>query len=141
MSWTSIRTYFNARCEEQGLSEWADAFNTDDIPSTSLDQVYHVQFGDFTGEGQNQSAVETLVNVTVQFFIKGFATPKDAVDSAISNAQSIVKASLLEGNRLSQPFKNVLFTNMAIEPFAESNDNIARARLQFTVRAVLDPAD
>ena len=139
MSWTNIRSYFNDRCEEQGLSEWEDAFNTDDIPSTVIDGSFHVQFKDFDGDGQNHRDQETTVNVEVQFFLKGFAKPRDAVDAVIIKAEAIVKSSIIETNRLTQDFKNVIFRSMSIEPFSDSNDNIARARMQFSIRSILQP--
>lgn len=137
MSWTVIRPYFRARLDALGLREWTDGFNFENIPSDIFDGAYHIEFGDFSGEGQNQVDLETSVRVVCRIFKKGYADPQRGIDEAIELKQQFVIDSTSSENRLSQSFKNVRYIASVVRAFAESNDNKIVTEVSFDVRAVL----
>jgi hypothetical protein len=138
MSWTDIRPYFNQRLSAQGLAEWSDGFGFENIPDDILDGAFHVEFGEFAGEGQNQNHQVSGVTVTCRVFKKGYAGPQAAIDEAIQLAQTLVKDCVKPANRLTQSFKNVVFQSMNVQPLAESNDNSLIIVVVFRVTDVID---
>lgn len=132
MSMTLVRSYFRSRCLAVGLKEHTDAFNDENIPSTYLDNSFHVLLNDFSGVKLNQSTQEINCDVTVSFWVKGFRNPTAGLDSAVSKSETLLKEVLKNSNRLGQCLKNVVFNNVSYEALSDDNDNAIKVTMSFT---------
>lgn len=132
MSLTLVRAYFRSRCLAVGLKEHDDAFNEDNVASTTLDNSFHVLLNGFTGRKLNQSDQEIECAVIVTFWVKGFRKPTDGLDRAVSKSELLLKESLKNSNRLGQSIKNVVFNNVSYTALSEDNDNSVKVTMNFT---------
>ena len=139
MSLVQIRPYFRARLNALAYVEWKDGFNFQNIPSTLLNRSYHIETISGSGVSLNQQDQVINQEVSVRVFFKGYRNPQDAIDSAMSSYQEILVSCLAPSNRLTQGFKNVLFSSMQLEPLADSNDNAVILSLTFTVLVIISP--
>ena len=132
MSMTEVRSYFRSRCLAVGLKEHNDAFNDENIPSTYIDNSFHVLLNSFSGRKLNQTDQEIDCAVTVSFWVKGFRNPTSGLDSAVSKSETLLKEVLKNYNRLGQCLKNVVFNNVAYTALSEDNDNAIKVTMSFT---------
>ena len=132
MSMTLVKPYFKARCIAVGLKEHKDAFNQENIPSTYLDNTFHVLLGDFSGIKLNQSDQEINCSVSVSFWIKGFKTPSEGLDRAVSKSEQLLKETLKNSNRLGQCLKNIVFNDVSYTALSDDNDNAIKCTMNFT---------
>lgn len=140
MSFAAIRPYFNARmlAVDPDFREWEDAFNVDNIPSTMFDKAWHLEFSPSTFGQANQACLTFLVPVSLKVFLKGYRSPKDAVDKALSLAESIVKEASGPSNRLNQPLiKNVLPNLVDVRKLSETNDNSVVLEISFNCLIII----
>lgn len=132
MSLVDVRAYFSTIANSLGYSKHYDGFATDNIPSTRFEKSYHVQAFNFDGSAQNQTVVDISALVTVKLYFKGYQDTDLAISKATAAGYSYIRAALASENRLTQPnVKNVLLENMAVEPYAVSNDNYVVCILNF----------
>lgn len=138
MSWTKVRPYFNAVMENLGYSEHKDAFAVDNIPETVMDKSFHVGLGPVEGTGQNHLAQESEMSVVLRTYYLGYRTPQEAVDTAISEGETIlkqlVKVTDLGGRVNTDGLMNVVFNEAALDPIDSSNDNAVVLTSSYTVR-------
>lgn len=128
-----IRKYFVDRCKAIGLTEWTDAFNYENIPSNLINYSFFIESPVFEGvKAISNYDQEINCRVEVKFFIKGYRTPKEAMDKAIEKSEALLKEVLKPTNRLGQCLKNVVFNSVNVEPFAGSNDNLIMVTASFT---------
>lgn len=137
MSWTYIRPYFRTHLDALELREWKDGFNFENIPSDIFDGAYHIEFGDFSGESQDQVDLMTLVRVTCRIFKKGYADPQAGIDEMIALLQEFIETATLPENKLNETFKGLLFVSALVRAYDETNDNKIVGEVSFDVRAVL----
>jgi hypothetical protein len=139
MSLSSVRPYFRARLNEKGYKEHEDGFNTNNIPSTLLNKSYHISTPSISTIKQNQDIIEMNVLVEVRFFIKGYRRPSTAIDTAISEQESMLKSILSAANRTLGNIKNVSFSGSTIEPLGDTNDNSVLVTLSFDTLIMICP--
>lgn len=140
MSFSRLRPYFKERLVtvDPELAEWEDAFNEENIPATVIDKAYHLAFGPGLAGSLNQDCLPFTWNVTLNIYLKGYSTPKDAVDTALSTSEAILKECLKHSNRLADSavnaarIVNVKSTSIVLAPLATSNDNIVKLTMGFT---------
>lgn len=140
MSLTAVRPYFRSRLDALGLFEWDDAFNFENIPEALLDGAYHIDANDIGNVSLNQNDLHLDHTVIIRTFIKGFRTPKEALDTAMQRLEDIYKEVLKPSNRVTQAsgLRNVLLNSTIIEPISESNDNAVMCEISFSVRVHID---
>lgn len=136
MSLVDIRPYFSERIESKGFVEWQDAFASNNIPSTQIDNAFHQSFVSFSGGPTTQADQEIVALVQVDLFLKGFRDPGSKIQEAVERAEGIISVCMAYGNyKDSTSIKGVYFDSMTISPFsAEGNDNIVLATIVFEVR-------
>lgn len=138
MAWTDVKPFFHTVMESKDFSLWGDGFAEDNIPSNILDHSYHLRVGRISGTTANQYDVESRMPVTISFFVKGYADPDAAIDSAIAEAEMVVTEIMRPSNRTNTDgIHNISFIGMDISPLAASNDNAILAAIEFDVRVVL----
>lgn len=139
MSFTSIRPYFSERLQavDPDLKEWTDAFNIENIPETVIDKSWHLSFGLASAVSMNQTCLSYKYPVSLDVFFKGYRNPSDAVDTANSYGESILREILKHSNRLTivptsaAKIINVRSTIMQVLPIDQSNDNTVRLQMEF----------
>jgi len=137
MSLTALIPYFESRCDAAGLTKFNDAFGTE-IPSTILDNSYHIRLGDVTTrEPLNQHVIVMSSPITILIWLKGYRDTASARDGAIALSRDLIKDCLLAVNRFSVDIKNIEFNNMIVEPLGADNDNIVQVSLGFNCVTVL----
>lgn len=135
---TDVRAYLRARAIAVGLHEWTDAFNVDNIPSTVIDKSFHLTMGVAEGIQRNQRDQEIEYPVEIRIAVKGFRSPADGVDQALAFAEALVVEALDPPNSLTQTrIKTVFFQALAVDPVAQSNDNLVVATLSLRVMGAL----
>lgn len=132
MSVTSVKSYFRARCIASGLTEHTDGFNEANVAFTVIDKAFHILLGTFSGRKLNQNDQEIDCPVTVSFWINGYNDPADGIDRAVQLAETLIKETLKNSNRLGQSIKNVVFNTMSLEPLDGSTDNTVKVTISFT---------
>jgi len=134
MSLSDVRKYFVDRCKSQGLVEWKQPFQDMDMPNTVTNKSFQVTLGEFTGvKAINNRDQEMNCPATVSIYFKGFQNPTEGVDQAVENAEKLLKECLKAKNRLGTCVKNVILNSVLPEALSDSNDNIIRVKLGFTV--------
>lgn len=139
MSLASVIPYFQTVMNELGHTEWTDAFNFENIPSTVIDRAYHLTLESGTGIKQNQNDIETQQPISVRLFVKGFRDPAEGRDRAVGYVEDVIQKALSASRRLTGGLKNVQLQNMSYQAFGDTNDNIVMATLNFNTLVLLDP--
>lgn len=140
MSLAAVKPYFRTKLKTLGHTEWTDAFNFENIPSTVLDKCFHLEFGNFEPGQQNNNAIEFEQKCIVRMFTKGFVNTATAMDTAITRVEAFIIVALGRSRLTTTGIKNVKMTSMTFEPIAESNDNVVMARMEFDLQIILDPS-
>lgn len=138
MSLAYVRYYFRQRCLAVGLKEHSDAFNEENVPSTYLDQAFHVTLDRFSGIKLNQNDQEMKCTVKTTFWIKGFKKPTDGLDRAVSKSDLLIKEILKPSNRLSQNIKNIVIGDVVYEALSDDNDNAIKVVIDFSAIVILE---
>lgn len=134
MCLAQARIYFRNRMETLGYSEWRDGFNKDNIPSTLLDQVFHLESGEIAPTASNHQVHEFSSPIVVRVFLKGFLDPATAIDNALETADTILEEILLPSNRLGTEVKDVIPIGISVNPLSDSNDNAVLLELNFEAK-------
>lgn len=133
MSMAQIRPYFRAQLNELNYKEHRDAFNWENIPSTTLHRSYHIETPTGGRIGQYDNEAQGIEHdCTVRLFLKGYRYPAEAVDDAMSRYQTILEKVLKSENRLGAGIKNIFLNDVAILPLNETNDNSLVLQITFT---------
>lgn len=139
MSLTAVRPYFRARLNSLNYKEWDDGFNFDNIPENIIDKAYHIDDFEIVSNSLNQTDLDLECTVTTRIFLKGYRTPKEALDNANEKLEAIFREVLKPTNRLTgtQGLRNVLLTSVSKEPMALSNDNTILVTIVWSVQVNL----
>ncbi len=139
MSIATVLPYARARMNSLGYEEWTDAFNYNNISSTSYDSTYHLELQTSIGIKNNQNSQDVESPFIVRLFWRGKRDTGENRDTAITAADTIISEFIDPTNRLvGSILKNIVFNSMTIETIAESNDNSIIIRLDFTALVVFD---
>lgn len=129
----AVRPLFRTRLRALGLTEWTDAFATDNIPSTILNNSFHLDTSAGSRRGAyDQNHQECEQELTVRVFLKGYRYPADAVDDALEWLDDILEDVLDPAVRAGAAIKNIYANNWEINPLAESNDNAVVLEIRFS---------
>lgn len=141
MSLTAVRPFIRSVANSKGFREWTDAFNIENIPSTILNKSYHIANPTFNGVRLNQLDQEVESNVELKLIFKGYRNPADAIDTAISDSENLLKEMLKPANRVGQAgvnnIKNVVLDSIGLEQFDISNDNVVVATVNLTIFVII----
>ena len=132
MSFSGILPYVRARMSALNFDEHPDAFNSENIPRTDFDTIYHVEIGDATSVNEAHDNVEINVPVIVRLFKRHFRNTNETRDEVMAIADSVVDEFVRANVRLTDSsIKTISFDSMSIEQLDESNDNASILTLQF----------
>ena len=142
MSIALVPEYFrNILTTQCGFTEWTDAFNIENIPSTILDESWHIDFGDTlkaTTLGGNVQGVE--VGIIIQLFFKSFRDTSEGRLEALVKGETVIGLVLDPTNRFTQQSDgniNYVFDAMRVRELALSNDNAVVLEIEFHADMVL----
>lgn len=131
MSLTLVRSYFRTRMNELNFKEWKDGFNFENIPSTLLNNSYHIESNQTKGEKLNQNDQVILSTVSIRLFKKGYKDPASAIDLTIQDQENILLEILNPQNRIGGGIKTIKYLGSNIEPLNTDNDNAIILKLDF----------
>lgn len=136
MSLTQIFPYFQDRFEDAGFTEWQEPFDTENIPSTQIDNAYHITLGSVSNDQTNHTDIAMIASVQIDCFLQGFRDTKTKVQEAIARAEDIISSCCSSKNyQDSTQIKGVIFNNFSLAPFeTDDNDNIVVCSIVFDVR-------
>lgn len=137
MNISDLRTYFINRiqAEDSDFREHTDGFNRDNIPSTLLNKTFHIEFGNFSGEGLVDQVTKDVQEVNVFLYFKGFRDPKATIDTGMDTGNNIRLGAIKFENiaaSLIPEMKKVILNSMSPSPI-DTNDNSIIITLSFSV--------
>lgn len=131
MSLSLIRAYFRQHMITLGFKEWKDAFNFENIPSTILNNSFHIESFSTRGVKLNQNDQEILSSIAIRLFKKGYRDPAQGVDLVIVDQESILLEILAHTNRIGGGIKTIKYIGSQIEQLNTDNDNAIMLKLDF----------
>lgn len=122
--WSDVKPFFRTRLSSLGYTkEHTDGFNRDNIPSTLMHNTYFIELTSISGTKLDHDCQHTDVGVRVNIFRNGYRKPREAIDTALVDAQTIV-ADFVKISNVNHPsIYNVVFDSLSIVPIDDSNDN------------------
>jgi hypothetical protein len=135
---TEVRSYFRSNLTALGFKEWTDAFNVDNIPSTLIDKMFHIE----TPSGSRQDVYDMQtqdaeMDVVIRIVRKGYRNPASAVDTIISDLDTVLTRVLAPTRRIGDNIKNVVYSSHKIEPISDTNDNAVMLEINFICFIIL----
>ncbi len=140
MIYSKVRDYVNSIIGTYNLKKWDDAFNIDNIPTTLIDNGYHLSYSVPTITKQ-QRTIEAGFSVTLNFFFKGYKTPSQKLDDAMDLVASISRDLASQDNvasfRVTDDYPIQDCNPISQVPtFIESNDNIIIITLELEMTVI-----
>lgn len=120
-----VRSFFKTNLESLDLREWADGFNTANIPATVINGSFHIMIGNMALGAVNMQAHDVRMQIGIQLFFRGYRYPQDAKDAGLNKAQEVLNQLLKPSVRVNQSseLKDIRPVSVIPRPLAESNDN------------------
>jgi hypothetical protein len=135
MSLSDVRPYFRTQLDSLAFTEWEDAFQDDNIPSTLMDRAYFQSLVGVTGTETGATHLEMTATVEVRCYFKGYREPAVALDEAIDRSEEVIKACCNTLNQAGTGIKGVYLVSLGLEPLnLDTNDNVVRAVMVFDCR-------
>lgn len=122
--------------ESLGYSEWRDGFNSENIPSSLLDNSFHIVSGDVSPTVNHQGH-EFECPITIRIFKKGFLDPVSAIDDSYVDVETIYAEILSPSNRLGSSVHDIVPTGISVSPLTLQNDNAAVIDIQFNAKTFM----
>lgn len=137
MALSDIRSYFRTHMEALDYVEWRDGFNAENIPSTLLNNSFHIESGDVTPTVSNHQVYEFDCPVTVRIFLKGYLDPVSAIDDSYASVEDIYSELLLPSSRLTTAVKDIVPTAVRVSPLTLQNDNAVLVEIDFNAKTFM----
>jgi len=137
-AFTAIRPYFRSNLVALGFKEWTDGFKVENIPSAKLEKAFHIESP--TGSRRNsydQQAQDVEIDVTIRTFRKGFKDPASAIDTTMSDLDTILTRCLASERRFGAQIKNITYNNHTISAINDTNDNAVLLEINFICFIIL----
>lgn len=140
MSLGAIRTYFNQRITsvDSNLSEWTDAFNLENVPSTLLESKYHIGLGPSSSASGIDFHIRDDFTVNVTLWKRGLNNVPNAVDELLDEANCI-RTDIINPRNIedfNQDILKISAIGIEIEEIQASNDDVVQVQIIFEVRKV-----
>lgn len=123
MSLADVRPFYRTRFNGLGFTEHTDAFNINNIPSTLLDNSYHIESNDITVGPSSQRTHDIIYPVTIRIFRKGFDSPGALNDELDVVADTILADLLSPSVKNTETIKDVVVSSIRRIELDVSNDN------------------
>ena len=136
MSLTVVRPFLRDRMEALGFDEHRDAFNTDNIASTIMDNTFHMETGTISSEAANQIDHDFDYPIVLRVFKKGFRNTVEAYDAIDQTAQDILEDLLDPEVRLGTAIKDIVPDTILSVELDSTNDNIIVLEMSFTFKLI-----
>lgn len=124
--------YIEAVALQHGLTRWEDP-NTENIPVTKLNNVFHINVGTFNGDSKTNHTQPFTVDITLKFWKRGYRNPEESRRAAMDTAEKIAVTALKFNNYVGNDVKNVILNSITPQPMRADNDNITSVEMVFTV--------
>jgi hypothetical protein len=129
-----VREYFRTILNSLGFREWKTAFSYDNIPSSILNESYHLTVEPIVGGPANHQCHEFDCPITLRVFLKGFRDESESVDAAMEVMQNILCAVLDSKVRLGSNIKDVVANSVQPIPLSSTNDNSVIIEFSMTAK-------
>lgn len=137
---TTILPYFRGRLDLLGFTEWTDALNFDNIPSTLIASRYHLDQGTTTFSSQNQLCLEMVMPVTVRLFYKAFRNTGDGRDESNATAKNaILDISNPQSYASENEIAVINVSSYDLTEITADNDNLFVIEINFNVVFNMEP--
>jgi hypothetical protein len=135
MSLTAVRPYFRNILNTLGYEEWETSFNSQNIPETIQEKVYHIEVLPISSGPANQLTREFTFPVSIKLFLKDYDLNTDVIDDALLQCETILGEVLKVSNRLTQPgIKDVIPNQISLEPLNGADENSVIINLGFSIK-------
>lgn len=136
MSWSDVKPFFRTRLAALGYTrEHYDGFNRDNIPASLMHNTFFLEITSISGVKLDHDCQHTDVGIRLNLFRNGYRKPREAIDSALVDAQTIVNDLVKIPNVDHPNIYNVIFDSLGMIPIDDSNDNSLIMEIDF--RAVV----
>ena len=129
-----IRAYFKTTIAEvdPDLKQHKEYFTSENVPDRKLEDTYFLQIGPLSSSFED-SSINGEFTTTLEIWKNGYKDVINNLDNAYCKAIEI-QAKLMDKTRIDQLDFIKAVEGTSIEPVAvDSNDNLAKFVLQFTV--------
>lgn len=135
MSISQVRTYFKNRLLEQvpDAVEHDDALNDENTAVQLRDKTFFIDYNNSSNIETHGDRVTDLIDVNVVFFSKAYRYTQETYDE-ISDLLHNYKLRCSNISRYTGGIKSVRGNSINIEALDETNDNILKCTLAFSVR-------
>jgi hypothetical protein len=141
MSFAEIKPYFRAQLAAVGyVAEHLDAVNLDNVPSVTLDRTFHILVTGSQSRSASLSDQTLGASVVVSVFYAGWQSEIEAIDTATSEAEAILKSCVKISARTTGTgtLRNIEFVSHSVQPIDGTNDNIMVLTLEFNALCVFN---
>lgn len=143
MSFKLIRTHFESRLNEidADFQRVDKPFDTDDVPNNNFNKRFHIFYGELSPVVPNQNVTSDTCSATVTLYFDGCRDDVTKLDDAwdIANAFRLrcAKPKFLKNEK----FIKRIFANSIIATPLNSNDNLIKITLRFSITAMFGTED
>lgn len=90
VSYSKVRKYIDSviATNHPDMRKWNDVFNIENIPSSLIDNGYHVNYS-AQSISRQQRTIETNLTATINFFFKGYNSPTEKMDLSMDKVLTI----------------------------------------------------
>lgn len=135
MSLSAVRPYFRGILNTLGFEEWETSFNSDNIPKTIAEKVYHLTVEPISVGVANQLAREFTFPITLKMYLRDHDLNTDAIDDAILQTEIVIGEVLKPSNRLTQPgIKDVVLTSISYDPMNNADEKSVMISMSFNTK-------
>lgn len=131
-----FQNYYKAILETQGIEEWPDAFNSENIPSTLLSNSYHLSYSIDSVSSDANYGIENEIDTEIKIFKKGYRNSRESLDLAMSEAIELRQLFMSPKSLATFTEANIIgITSVSIIPEQlQDNDNSIIVTLSFSTR-------
>ncbi len=137
MSLSAGRTFLRERMDLLEFTEWANPFDSENVPDSQLDKTYQITSPSASGISLNQNDQIIEFENNIHIFRKGYQSPAEAVDSILADIEEILSDLLAPAQRLGGGHLNIIFGGFTIEPLNDDNNNSVKATINVRIKVAL----
>lgn len=132
---SEIRDYFKQVISEidSDLKEHSSPVNSDNIDGLNIEDTYFISIGEMRSNRED-TTILSEINVSVSVFESGLSDEINRYDSGYCKALDIQALSMYQGRISQTDFLKSVESNAILPETVDSNDNLYKFTIQFTVR-------
>lgn len=134
---SQVRTTIRDRMIGLGYEEWT-GFSDENLPETILDRTFHASVSGGSGSNLAMHVLKLPSDVKITLWRKGFNSPVEAQDAALSSIQEILCDLLNPAVRTTPSYRRIDLSSFELEPIAGDNESVCKAIVNLTVETILE---